>query len=224
MRERRNIESDIALSHIAYDLVGELSKTTYLKRHTIAQILSRIRKDKFEMFKVNPEDFIAKVATIIEEEKATTFIQSIVYKECGVFDSDIFTINNFKGRIGEDLLEVKKHIYDFFKYDSKVEKAFAKHLEAGDVVVYAKLPARFKIPTPAGYYNPDFAILFEKEKTIYFVAETKGSLKSMELKGKEKAKIDYAKRHFEYLAQLTKSDIRYDVVRSFDDLVDRLNC
>jgi type III restriction enzyme len=104
------------------------------------------------------------------------------------------------------------------KYDSKTEREFAKNLEAGEIIVYAKLPSKFKIPTPAGYYNPDFAILFKKEKTIYFIAETKGSLKSMELKGKEKAKIEYAKRHFEKLSELTNSEIKYKVVKTFDDL------
>jgi len=221
--EKKYIDSDVTLSNIKYDLIGEISKSTYLKRETVGKILSKIQKVKFNMFKNNPEDFINKVCSIIEEEKATTFIQSIVYNKSGEFDNEIFTINNFRGTLFEDLLEVKKHIYDYLKYDSKIEKAFAKNLEAGEVVVYAKLPNRFKIPTPAGYYNPDFAILFEKEKTIYFIAETKGSLKSMELKGKEKAKIDYAKKHFEYLSKLNKTEIKYSVVKSYEELIDKIS-
>jgi len=218
--KRQIIQSDVALGNIAIDLVGELAKSTYLKRATIGKILQKISPNKFAMFKINPEDFIIKVAHIIEEEKATTFIQSIAYDTSGEYDTEIFTINNFKGKLEEDIIEVKKHIYDYLKYDSQIEKAFAKDLENGDIVVYAKLPSKFKIPTPAGYYNPDFAILFKKEKTMYFIAETKGSLKSMELRGKEKAKIEYAKRHFEYLSNLQKDESKliYKVVKSIEDL------
>ncbi len=218
VKKRETIESKFNISDIKYDLLGELSKATYLKRETIAKILKGIKKEKFEMFKINPEDFIVKVRDYIEEEKATIFISAINYDLSGEFESEIFTINNFKGTLNEDLIEVKKHIYDYLKYDSKIEKEFAKNLESGDIIVYAKLPSKFKIPTPAGYYNPDFAILFKKEKTIYFIAETKGSLKSMELKGKERAKIEYAKKHFEKLSKFTNSNIKYKVVKSFEDL------
>ena len=218
VKKRKALESDINISNIKYDLLGELSRATYLKRETIAKILKGIEKEKFEMFKINPEDFIVKVRDFIEEEKATIFISAINYDVNGVYESEIFTINNFRGTLNEDLIKVKRHIYDYLKYDSKIEKEFAKNLEAGEIIVYAKLPSKFKIPTPAGYYNPDFAILFKKEKTIYFIAETKGSLKSMELKGKEKAKIEYAKKHFEKLSKLTNSEIKYKVVKTFDDL------
>ena len=218
VKKRETIESKFGISDIKYDLLGELNKATYLKRETIAKILKGIKKEKFEMFKINPEDFIVKVRDYIEEEKATIFISAINYDVSGEFESEIFTINNFRGTLNEDLIEVKKHIYDYLKYDSKIEKEFAKNLEIGNIIVYAKLPAKFKIPTPAGYYNPDFAILFKKEKTIYFIAETKGSLKSMELKGKERTKIEYAKKHFEKLSELTNSNIKYKVVKSFEDL------
>ena len=218
VKKRKALESDINISNIKYDLLGELSRATYLKRETIAKILKGIEKEKFEMFKINPEDFIVKVRDFIEEEKATIFISAINYDVNGVYESEIFTINNFRGTLNEDLIKVKRHIYDYLKYDSKIEKEFAKNLEAGEIIVYAKLPSKFKIPTPAGYYNPDFAILFKKEKTIYFIAETKGSLKSLELKGKEKAKIEYAKKHFEKLSKLTNSEIKYKVVKTFDDL------
>ena len=204
------------LSNIKYDLLGEISKATYLKRETIAKILMNIKKDKFELFKLNPEDFISKTINLIEEEKATTFINSITYTKTGEFDSDIWTINNFKGSLKDDLIEVKKHIYDYLKYDSKIEKAFAKNLDVSDeVIVFAKFPHKFKIPTPAGFYNPDFGIMFKN--TIYFIAETKGSLKSMELKGKEKAKIEYAKKHFG-----TLKDVKYKVVTNFDELIESI--
>ena len=213
--------SKIEVKDLKIDILGELAKITYLKRATIAKILQKISKNRFDMFKINPQEFINKVAQIIEEEKATTFIQSIVYNESGQFDTEIFTINNFRGKLEEDIIEVKKHIYDYLKFDSMIEKKFAKDLESSDIIVYAKLPNKFKIPTPAGYYNPDFAIFFKKEKTIYFIAETKGSLKSMELRGREKAKIEYAKKHFSYLSNLHTNDnnLIYKVVNSVEELL-----
>ncbi|BCD59335.1 MULTISPECIES: DEAD/DEAH box helicase family protein [unclassified Nitratiruptor] len=220
-KKRVVLQSDIALNDIRYDLLGELSRATYLKRETIAKILQGINPSKFDLFKINPEDFIIKVRDIIEEEKATIFISAINYDVSGKFESEIFTINNFKGKIDEDIIKVKKHIYDYLKFDSQIEKAFAKDLEASDIIVYAKLPSKFKIPTPAGYYNPDFAILFKKQKTIFFIAETKGSLKSMELRGKEKAKIEYARKHFSYLSDRqtdNNSKLIYKVVNSIEDL------
>ncbi len=224
LRKKESLKSEFNLSNIKYDLIGEISRGTSLKRETVARILTRIKKDKFSTFKKNPEEFIKKTISIIEEEKATTFIQSLVYKKTGVFDTEIFTINNFQGSLKENLLEVKKHIYKYLKYDSKTEKIFAQNLESGgDVVVYAKLPQKFKIPTPVGFYTPDFAILFERGKTIYFIAETKGSLSSMELRKREKMKIDYAKKHFELLSKLNKTQIKFKVISSFEELLDKIN-
>jgi len=142
----------------------------------------------------------------------TDKVGKVAHTKSGEFDSNIWTINNFKGKIDKDIIELKKSVYDFLKYDSLIEKAFAKNLDISDeVIVFAKLPAKFKIPTPAGFYNPDFGIKFKD--TIYLVAETKGSLKSFELKGKEKAKIEYAKKHFESL-----KGIKYKVVTNLNEI------
>ena len=120
-------------------------------------------------------------------------------------------------------LEVKKHIYKYVKTDSKIERKFASDLELNDnkVLVYAKLPNGFKIPTPVGNYNPDWAIVFDNKdvKYIYFIAETKGSMSSLQLKGIEKQKIDYAKKHFE---SLSCSDLQYDVVDSYESLMEKV--
>ncbi len=211
-KESKVIKNNIAISNIKYDLLGEISKATNLKRVTVAKTLNSINENKFNLFKTNPEEFILKVCQIIEEEKATTFINSISYTKSGEYDSDIWTINNFKGKIDKDIIELKKSVYDFLKYDSLVEKTFSKNLDVNEeVVVFVKFPHKFKIPTPAGFYTPDFGIKFKD--TIYLVAETKGSLKSFELKGKEKAKIEYAKKHFESL-----KDIKYKVVTTIDEI------
>ena len=118
-------------------------------------------------------------------------------------------------------MEVKKHIYDFLKVDSDNERRCAENLESWEVSVYAKLPRGFVIPTPVWNYNPDWAIVFDKEniKYIYFIAETKGSLSSMQLRQSEKLKIQYAKKHFD---ALNNADVKYDVVESYEDLMNKV--
>ena len=209
-------------SQIRYDLVGELTKDTGLTRKTIIAILSKINPIKFSMYQYNPEEFIRKVSNLINEEKARTVIDGITYhKTEQKYSNDIFTINNVRGELGKNAIDVKKHIYDFLVTDSKNEINFAKKLETGEVTVYAKLPNEFKIPTPVGYYNPDWAIVLNNNtfEYIYFIAETKGSMNSMELREIEKAKIECAKKHF---ACLSNSDVKYDVVDSYESLIDIL--
>ncbi len=206
-------------SQIKYDLIGELTKDTGLTRKTIIDILKNIKADKFEFFKYNPEEFLRKVSKIINEEKATTVIDGITYhKTDKKYSNDIFTINNVRAELGENAIDVKKHIYDFLVTDSNNEKEFAKKLETGEVTVYAKLPNGFKIPTPVGNYNPDWAIVFDNEdfKYIYFIAETKGSMKSMELREVEKAKIECAKKHFKAICN---DKVKYDVINNYETLI-----
>ena len=207
-------------SQVEYDLIGELTRDTALTRKTIISILSNISKEKFEAYKYNPEEFIRKVVNLINQEKAATIIDGITYhKTDQKYDNDIFTINNIRGELGENAIDVKKHIYDFLITDSKNEMNFAKKLETGEVTVYAKLPNGFKIPTPVGSYNPDWAIVFDNKdfKYIYFIAETKGSLDSMELRDIEKAKIECARRHFSCLGN---DQVKYDVVDSYQTLIE----
>ena len=216
------IIEDFSESQIKYDLVGELTRDTGLTRKTIINILSKINPVKFSMYQYNPEEFIRKVSNLINNEKATTVIDGITYHKTEQrYSNDIFTINNVGGELGKDTIDVKKHIYDYLKTDSKNEIEFAKKLETGDVTVYAKLPNGFKIPTPVGYYNPDWAIVFDNPtfKYVYFIAETKGSMNSMELREVEKSKIECARKHFECLSN---SDVKYDVVDSYESLINML--
>ena len=176
----------------------------------------------FNNFKVNPESFIKGVSNIINSEKAATLINNITYSKTDkTYSDDIFTINNFKGSLAKNILEVKKHVYDYVKTDSGTERTFATDLECEEVLVYAKLPNGFKIPTPVGNYNPDWAIVFDtdKFKYVYFIAETKGSMETLQLKEIEKKKIDYAKKHFEALGH---TDIKYDVIDSYQSLKDKI--
>jgi type III restriction enzyme len=217
-------KTESILGSIKYDLIAEVAKGANVTRKTAGEILIKINEEKFCLFRVNPEHFIREVVRHINEQKAATLINNITYhKTDSVYEDDIFTVNNFQGSLSENVLEVKKHIYKYVKTDSKVERAFASNLELNDnkVLVYAKLPHGFKIPTPVGNYNPDWAIVFDDKdvKHIYFIAETKGSMSTLQLKGVEKQKIDYARKHFE---SLSCSDVYYDVVDSFDSLMEKV--
>lgn len=205
-----------------YDLVGEVVKNTQLTRKTVVGILSEIRENKFAMFKTNPEDFIIKVTKIITMQKAKMLVSGIKYfKSDAIYETDIFTIPHFKCNLATDTIEVKKHIYDYLKSDSGVERDFARNMDSGQIVVYAKLPNDFKIPTPMGNYNPDWAVVFEgaDKKNIYFVAETKGNCDALQLKGSEDLKIQYAKKYFECL---NDASISYDCVKDYRELMDKV--
>ncbi|BFT94451.1 MAG: DEAD/DEAH box helicase family protein [Minisyncoccus archaeiphilus] len=218
------IKTESILGSIKYDLIGEVAKGSNITRKTAGEILMRISPDKFALFQINPEHFIREVVLHINEQKAATLIDNITYhKTSSIYEDDIFTVNNFQGSLSENILEVKKHIYKYVKTDSEVERRFASELDLEDnkVLVYAKLPNGFKIPTPVGNYNPDWAIVFDSKdvKYIYFIAETKGSMNSLQLKGIEKQKIDYARKHFELLSN---SDIKYDVIDNYDSLMNKV--
>ena len=215
-------KTESILWSIKYDLIEEIGKWTNLTRKTIVNILKWINLDKFNQFRNNPKDFINKVIKLINEQKSITLINNIVYSKIDkTYTDEIFTVNNFKGSLNENILKVKKHIYDYVKTDSKVEKQFAEDLESWEISVYAKLPSWFKISTPVWNYNPDWAIVFDKKdvKYIYFIAETKWSMSSMDLKWGEKLKIEYAKKHFE---SLNYSNIKYWVIDNYDNLLNKI--
>ena len=201
-----------------YDLVGELTKDTGLTRKSVIRILKGISSEKFDYFKINPEEFIRKTSKIINSNKAKLIIDKITYhKTDDEFSNEVFIQNNVNGRLNDNALAVKRHIYDYLVTDSNTELNFAKDLEIGEVSVYAKLPPKFKIPTPVGNYNPDWAVVYNKDTTryIYFIAETKGSGDSGQLRETEKAKIDCAKKHF---ASISNNEIQYGVITNYKQL------
>lgn len=196
---RRIEDTTQAVTTVSYDLLGEIAEQTNLKRRTIAEILRQIRSDKFKQFSYHPEAFIAQVSQRINEQKATQMVQHIEYRVLDdYFGDDLFTNNSETVRPSDKrTLEAEKAIYDYVKVDSDVEARFQKDLESyQDVRVYTKLPSSFKIKTPVGDYNPDWAIAFREGsvKHVYFVAETKGSMSSLQLKGAEEVKIACAKK------------------------------
>ncbi|MGV3053834.1 type III restriction-modification system endonuclease [Streptococcus hyovaginalis] len=223
---KRQAELDKSSIQLHYDLLGEIASRTELKRKTVANILEQISPSKFDIFAYNPEEFIKKVAKLINEQKATQVVEHIQYNILEEsFDESIFTDNPECGRLSDtSMLTSEKGIYNYVKVDSKVEAKFQLDLEKfDDVVVYAKLPGTFYIPTPIGKYNPDWAIAFREGavKHIYFVAETKGSMSTLQLKGTEEAKINCAKAHFKALKEagiLDDGNI-YDVVSSYEELL-----
>lgn len=213
--------TDVCTSTVRYDLVGEIAKGANLTRRTVVKILQGIKESKLYLFKNNPEEFIRKVISIIKEQKATMIVESIHYNMTeGKYDSNIFTV---KSKMDFDrAYEAKKSITDYVFSDSKGERQFAHDLdEADEVVVYAKLPRTFQIPTPVGNYAPDWAIAMEKEgiKHIFFIAETKGSLSSMQTSKIENAKIDCARKLFN---SLSTAKVRYHKVTSYSDLLDEM--
>jgi len=212
-----------ASSSVRYDLVGKIVAETGLTRKAITNILAGIEKAVFEQFGDNPEEFIIRAANIINEQKATAIIEHITYdKLTSVFNTNIFTEPDLKkGALGVNAIEAKRHLYDYVIYDSTNERDFAENLEAHskEVEVYVKLPKGFYINTPVGKYNPDWAIAFYegKVKHIYFVAETKGNMSSMELREIENAKVHCAREHFR---AISGEHVKYDVISSYDKLLE----
>ncbi len=206
---------------VTYDLLGKIALKTGLTRASVAKILMGIEPLVFKQFAQSPEEFIDKASELIEEQKATVVIEHITYHmTSATYEENIFTDHKLKGKLGVNAITTdKRHIFSHLIYDSEVEKRMGEQLEtSGDVCVYAKLPKGFHINTPVGKYNPDWAIAFMEGavKHVYFVAETKGSMSTMQLKKVEELKIECAKKHFEKISNAT---VKYDVVDGFEGLM-----
>lgn len=204
---------------VTYDLVGEVAQAAVITRRSAAAILAGISPLKFDMFRQNPEEFIAKVGKAIVAQKATMVVDHIVYHTLDDrYDSEIFTERMPENR--SHIIATRKNVQDYVVWDSQTERDFACALDAAsEVCVYARLPRSFQIPTPVGNYAPDWAIAFEKGSVrhIYFIAETKGTMETLELKGIESAKIACAKKLFN---DISTSEVRYHEVASYGDLLD----
>lgn len=212
-------------SAVKYDLIGRLAEGTQLTRRTVAEVLKGINVAVFAQFKTNPESFIAEAIRLINEQKAAVIIEHLAYDPVkDKFDLDIFTAGQTKQDFSKAGNKLQRHIYDYVLTDSKVEQEFVKELDtAKEVVVYAKLPRGFLIPTPVGDYNPDWAVAFKEGsvKHIYFVAETKGSMATMELREIEKTKIECARKFFrEINRRYAPENVKYDVVDTFGKLME----
>lgn len=216
-------ETVTAGSHVKYDLLGEIAEKTHLTRRTAAAILRGVAAGTFTKFRLNPEQFITEAARLINEQKASVVVEHLTYDTLeDRFDSAIFTANQTKQDLAKAGDRLKKHIYDYVVTDSKIERAFVADLDTStEIAVYAKLPRGFFIPTPVGNYNPDWAIAYTEGsvKHVYFVAETKGSLSSLQLRGVEDAKIECARKFFASLNGKNGQNVRYDVVTDYSELM-----
>ena len=210
-----------ASNTVRYDLVGKIVAETGLTRKAVVAILGGIRRDIFDQFGDNPEEFIMRAANLINEQKATAIIEHITYnKLTAAYGTDIFTEPELKrATLGINAMPATRHLYDYVVYDSQNEQKFAGELEAHahEVEVYVKLPKSFHIATPVGNYSPDWAIAFYEGtvKHIYFVAETKGDMATLELREIENTKAKCAAAHFR---AISGDNVKYDVVNSYDKL------
>ena len=214
---------ELVSENVKYDLIGKLVEATGLTRRVIVTILQGISPNTFYMFRANPEEFIIKAGNIINQCKAIAVIEHVAYHKLDkTFDSDIFSASALKGKLGINAMESQKSLYDLVVVDSQgIEMNFAQALELqNEVMVYTKLPGGFYINTPAGHYNPDWAIVFKEGtdiKHVYFVAETKGYSDDevLDYRSAERVKIECARRHF---ATISNSAVTYDVVKTYADL------
>lgn len=226
-KTRTNTLKQSLSNQIKYDLIGKVAEGTVLTRKTVSKILQGIDSTKLYMFRYNPEEFISKIIKLINEEKATMIVEHISYDTIdGKYDSSIFTAEKNTQSFDKAFL-AKKAIQDYVFTDGTAEKSierkFAEDLDAAEeVCVYAKLPRTFKIPTPVGNYSPDWAIAFYegKVKHIFFIAETKGTMESLNLRPIEQAKISCAKKLFN---EMSTSKVRYHDVDSYQSLLNIMN-
>jgi len=211
-------------SSVKYDLLREISEKTQLTRRTCAAILTGLQPPTFAKFKQNPEQFITESARLINEQKATAIVEHLTYDSLDDrYDSAIFTENQTAHDLTRAGDKLTKSVYEYVITDSNIERDFVTHLDVSEeVVVYSKLPRGFYIPTPVGDYNPDWAIAFRegKVKHVYFVAETKGSMSTLQLKAVEDAKIACARKFFDAVNERdVVKPVSYDVVDSYDALL-----
>jgi len=211
-------ESDIELP----DLLTDLQDRTRLTRRTITSILTGSKR--LDDFKRNPQQFIELAAETINRCKRMALVDGIKYQKLGdqhVYAQELFEKEELTGYLKNMLMDTQKSIYEHVVYDSTTERDFADALEKNDAIkLYAKLPGWFKVPTPLGSYNPDWAVLVEEDgaQRLYFVVETKSSLFTDDLRDKESAKIECGKAHFHALA-VGENPARYVVARSVGDLL-----
>lgn len=210
-------EGDIELP----DLLTDLQDRTQLTRKTITRILTE--SERLNDFKRNPQQFIELAGEIINRQKRMALVDGIKYQRLGedqFYAQELFEQEELTGYL-KNMLDAEKSVYEKVVYDSDTERDFASQLEMNNAIkVYAKLPGWFRVPTPLGSYNPDWAVLVEQDgaERLYFVVETKSSLFIDDLRDKESAKIECGKAHFKALA-IGENPARYIVATKFEDLL-----
>ena len=203
------------------DIVTYLQNETGLTRKSIINIL--MQSKRLDAFKKNPQAFIESVIDIIRNEMRLTLVDGIKYQRIDndMWCQELFENSELKGYLNSNLLESNKSPYNYVIYDSIVELNMAKRLESSEnVKVFTKLPSWFKIETPLGSYNPDWALVWDdgEDQKLYFIVETKGGMFADSTSSTEDKKIDCGKKHFSALetgVEFTRSD-------TFDKLKERI--
>jgi type III restriction enzyme len=210
-------EGDIDLP----DILTDLQDKTQLTRRSIHRIL--VESGRLDDFKRNPQQFIELSAEIINRAKRLVLVDGIKYQRVGTEDcyaQQLFETEELCGYL-KSMIDANKSVHEQVIWQSDTERTFAEQLEKNEAIkVYSKLPGWFRVPTPLGPYNPDWAVLVEKDGTerLYFVVETKGSLFTDDLRDQESAKIECGKAHFKALA-VGENPAQYLVARNISDFL-----
>ena len=213
-------------AHVLPDIVTYLQNETNLTRKSIVRILQGCLNLRY--FKINPQKFIERCIEIINEQMRLHIVDGIVYNKIGdheYYSQELFENEELVGYLKSNMIESTKSPFEYVVHDSGIESNLTKEFENNqNIKVYAKLPGWFKIETPLGTYNPDWAILFEKdsEEKVYFVVESKGTLSAEFLRPSEKGKIDCGIKHFEELSRQSGQDLKMIVARNMQDVVNKI--
>ena len=192
-----------------------MQNETNLTRDTIVEVL--IKSNRLNEFENNPQRFMDEIAKILNRVLKSMIIEGIKYEK---IDNEVYVMRKFEEtEVERDLIKLfktEKSVYDYIEFDSEIERKFAEKLnDRDDIKLFVKLPAWFKVDTPVGTYNPDWAIVKDDEQKgekLYLVRETKGSIENGQLRPNEEFKIDCGKQHFKAL------DINYKVVTKLEEL------
>lgn len=204
------------------DIIAYLQNETNLTRKTIVEIL--LHSKSLGSFKKNPQKYMEQVAQIISSQMRLMIVDGIKYTKIGddeFYAQELFESKELTGYLGKNMLESKRSLYNYVVYDSDNEQNFAEKFEHNKrIKLYVKLPDWFKIATPLGSYNPDWAVLVETDgqEKLYFVLETKGNILSEALRPTEKAKIQCGHKHFEALG----CDVTFKETDDFNDFIENV--
>lgn len=215
-------ETDIPLP----DILTDLQDKTQLTRRSIANIL--IGSGRLDDFKKNPQEFIEIASESINRAKRMALVDGIKYQRLGdeqYYAQELFNQEELTGYL-KSMLDVKKAVYEQVIYQSDTERTFAEQLEKNEAIkVYAKLPNWFRVPTPLGTYNPDWAVLVEKDgaERLYFVVETKHSLFTDDLRDRESGKIKCGEAHFTELSHYNSPAAQFIKATKIGDLMARVD-
>jgi type III restriction enzyme len=211
-------EGDIELP----DILTDLQDKTSLTRRSIHRIL--VDSGRLDDFKRNPQQFIELAAEIINRSKRMALVDGIKYQRIGAeeyYAQQFFETAELTGYL-KTMIDANKSVHEQVIYQSDTERTFAEQLEKNEAIkVYAKLPGWFKVPTPLGPYNPDWAVLVDKDgaERLYFVVETKSSLFTDDLRDKESAKIKCGEAHFAELGTHNAPAAQFLKATNLNDLL-----